>query len=290
MRNSGLLAVRAARPPEITGVGDGSGWKFETTALAADFKHFEVRALADQRPTISIFDYIGDDGEGGGVTAKRIAAALRTLAGKPITVEINSPGGNYFEGVAAYNLLRRHDAHVRVEILGVAASAASVIAMAGDEIAIAHNAEIMIHEAMGVFIGTKSDMAEAVETLKHIDDSMVTTYAARSGRPVEEFAEMILGKDVYFRGQEAIDAGLADELMEREAEMPVYAEGADFPSDKASLDKFLAKHNMPRSARRDLLRAIGGGKPRAADPNPATLRAGNEPEAGFDRLLDALQV
>lgn len=296
MRNRGLLAVRAARPPEITGVGDGSGWKFETTALAPDFKHFEVRALASDNPTISIFDYIGDDGEGGGVTDKRIAAALRQIGEKDITVEINSPGGNYFQGVAIYNLLRRHPKAVNVQILGMAASAASVIAMAGDTVSIAHNAEIMIHEAMGVFIGTKSDMAEAVETLQHIDDSMVSTYAARSGRPAEEFAEMILGKDVYFRGQEAIDAGLADELLEREAEMPVYAEGEQFPSDKASLDKFLAKHNMPRSARRDLLRAIGTGTPRAADPNPATLRAGDPDETAFEitadqrARLDALTV
>lgn len=279
MLRNGLRAVHAARPPEITGVGDGTGWKFETTALASEFKHFEVRALASETPTISIFDYIGDDGEGGGVTDKRIAAALRQIGNKDVVVEINSPGGNYFQGVAIYNLLRRHTAGVEVQILGIAASAASVIAMAGDTVSIAHNAEIMIHEAMGLFLGTKSDMAEAVETLQHIDDSMVSTYAARSGRPAEEFAAMIVGKDVYFRGQEAIDAGLADSLLEREAEMPVYAEAEEFPSDKSSLDRFLAKHDMPRSARRDLYRAMGDGTRRAAEPETATLRAGDEPPA-----------
>jgi ATP-dependent protease ClpP protease subunit len=296
MQNRGLLAVRAARPPEITGVGDGANWKFETTALAADFKHFEIRALASDNPTISIFDYIGDDGEGGGVTDKRIAAALRQIGDKDITVEINSPGGNYFQGVAIYNLLRRHPKAVNVQILGIAASAASVIAMAGDEIAIAHNAEIMIHEAMGVFLGTKSDMAEAVETLQHIDDSMVSTYAARSGRAAEEFAEMILGKDVYFRGQEAIDAGLADVLLEREAEMPVYAKGKNLPTDKASLDKFLADQGMTRSERRDLFSAIGSGTSRAAPSTPATPRAGTPEVPAFSisaeqqRRLEALEV
>jgi ATP-dependent Clp protease protease subunit len=290
MRHNGLLAVRAARPPEITGIGDGSGWKFETTALADDFRHFEVRALADQRPTLSIFDYIGDDGDGGGVTAKRVAGALRALAGKPITVEINSPGGNYFEGVAMYNLLRRHDAEVRVEILGIAASAASVVAMAGDEIAIAHNAEIMIHEARGLFFGTKSEMAEAIEVLEHIDNAMVGTYAARSGDDAAKFAAMIAGKDVYFTGQEAIDAGLADVLMEREAEMPVYASGPSLPGDKASLDKFLAEQGMSRSQRRDLFRAIGSGTSRAAEPDPATPRAGNEPVPDISALLTALTV
>ena len=287
--NRGLLAVRAERPPEISGIGTGSEWKFETTALADDFRHFEVRALASSTPTISIFDYIGDDGEGGGVSAKRIAGALRSIGDKPIAVEINSPGGNYFEGVAIYNLLRRHSQAVNVQILGIAASAASVIAMAGDDIAIAHNAEIMIHEASGLFMGTKSDMAQAIEALTKIDEAIVSTYAARSGRPAEEFSAMMAGKDVWFCGQEAIDAGLADNLMEREAEMPVYAVGDEFPSDKPSLDRFLAKHDMPRSARRDLYRAIGTGTPSAAETT-ATPSAGPAAEADYSRLMAALTV
>lgn len=285
-RNSLIAVLAAERPPEIVNIGSGSEWKFETRALAPDFEKVEVTALASDRPTISIFGYIGDDGEGGGITTARIAGALRSVAGKPITVEINSPGGNYFEGVAAYNLLRRHDAHVRVEVVGIAASAASVIAMAGDEIVIAPNAEIMIHEARGLFYGTKSEMRGAWETLAHIDTAMCETYSARSGRPVAEFEAMIAGQDVFLRGQEAIDAGLADGLMEREAQMPVYATADDLPTDKASLDRFLAKHDVPRSARRDLYRAMGTHN--AADP--ATLRAGDEPEPDFSALLTALTV
>lgn len=286
MRNSLRAVFAAERPPEIANIGSGSDWKFETRALAPEFEKVEVSALASDRPTISIFGYIGDDGDGGGITIARIAGALRSVAGKPITVEINSPGGNYFEGVAAYNLLRRHDADVRVEVVGIAASAASVIAMAGDEIAIAANAEIMIHEARGLFYGTKSEMRGAWETLAHIDTAMCETYAARSGRPVAEFEAMIAGQDVFLRGQEAIDAGLADALMDREAQMPVYAKADEFPSDKASLDRFLAKHDVPRSARRDLFRAIG--TPRAADP--ATPRAGDEPGPDLSRLFEALRV
>jgi len=297
MQHNGLIAVRAARPPEMPNLGSGPDWKFETRALADGFRKFEVKAAAEGNSTISIFDYIGDDGEGGGVTTKRIAAALRQLQGKPVTVEMNSPGGNYFEGVAIYNLLRRHDAAVDVQILGVAASAASVIAMAGDTIAIAANAEIMIHEARGLFFGTKSEMTRAMETLAHIDDAMCATYAARSGRPVEEFTALIKGKDHFMRGQEAIDAGLADMLMDREAQMPVYSSAdGDFPTDKESLDQFLAKHNMPRSERRDLYRAMGAGTPRAADPDPATPRAGKSDGPAFEitaeqqRRLSALTV
>lgn len=296
MRHDGLLAVRAARPPEMPDLGSGSDWKFETRALSGDFKKFEVTAAAEGNSTISIFDYIGDDGEGGGVTDKRIAAALRTLKGRPITVEINSPGGNYYQGVAIYNLLRRHDADVDVEIVGIAASAASVIAMAGDTIAIAANAEIMIHEARGLFLGTKSDMREAIDTLTHIDAAICATYAARSGRSADEFAQMIAGKDVYFTGQEAIDAGLATLLMDREAQMPVYVAAGPFPNDKESLDQFLAKHDMPRSERRELYRAIGAGTHNAAGPDPATPRAGASDESAFSvsteqqRRLEALIV
>lgn len=289
-QHRGLIGVSAReRPPEMPDLGNGADWQFETRALASEFKHFEVTADA-ARPVVSIFDYIGDDGDGGGVTAKRMAGVLRSLAGRDLTVEINSPGGNYFEGVAIYNLLRRHDAEIRVEILGIAASAASVIAMAGNEIAIAHNAELMIHEAQGLFIGTKTDMKAAVETLEHLDAAMCETYAARSGRDAGEFAAMIAGKDMFFRGQEAIDAGLADVLLQQDAEMPVYAAADDFPSDKASLDRFLAKHDMPRSARRDLFRAIGTGKPSAASTSPATPRAGDEPEPDLSRLIAALTL
>ncbi len=289
MRDSALLKVLAhQRPPEITGIGSGSDWKFETRALADDFRKFEIVNLAEDRPTISIFDYIGDDGEGGGVTAKRIAAALRSIGNRPLTVEMNSPGGNYFEGVAIYNLLRRHTAAVHVQVLGIAASAASVIAMAGDEIAIAHNAEIMIHEARGLFFGTKSEMAEAMAVLGHVDQAMVDTYAARSGRPAADFAEMIAGKDVFFTGQEAIDAGLADVLMEREAQMPVYADANDdLPTDIASLDKLLAKQGMKRAQRRDLFKAIKG-TPNAADP--ATPNAGETDEPDLAALVAALTL
>jgi len=286
MKHRSLIWVEARdRPPEMPEFGIGSDWRFETRALAADFQHFEVQALASDRPTISIFDRIGADGNGGGVPVGKIAAALRAIGDKPITVEINSPGGNYFDGVAIYNLLRRHTQAVDVQILGIAASAASVIAMAGDTISIAHNAEIMIHQAMGMFAGNADDMEEAIATLRKLDGAMADTYAARTGMDRSTLLAMMKA-ETFIGGKDAVEQGFADSVMQRDAEMPVYAEAQEFPSDKASLDRFLAKHDMPRSARRDLYRAMG--TQNAAEP--ATPSAGNEPQADLSRLLQALTV
>ena len=286
VRNS-LFGFTAQRPPEMPDLGAGNDWQFETKALDPGFAAFEVKALASDKPTISIFDRIGADYEGNGVTAARVAAALRSIGNKAATVEINSPGGNYFEGVAIYNLLRRHPQAIDVQILGIAASAASIIAMAGDTVAIAHNAEIMIHQAQGVFFGNADDMEAAIPVLRKLDAAMVDVYAARTGKGGDELLQMMRA-ETYIGGRDAVAAGFADTLMEREAEMPVYA-SADLPRDKASLDKFLATKGVSRSERRDLYRAMGISTPRAADPAPATPRAGDEPEA-FARLLQAMSV
>jgi len=97
--------------------------------------------------TISIYDVIGYDFFGDGVTARRIAGALRNMGEGPVTVNINSPGGDMFEGLAIYNLLREHPGEVTVKVLGLAASAASVIAMAGDTVQIARAGFYMVHNA-----------------------------------------------------------------------------------------------------------------------------------------------
>lgn len=110
-------------------------------------------AAGDAANSISIYDSIGENWEGTGVTAKRISAALRSIGDKDVVVNVNSPGGDFFEGVAIYNLLREHAGKVTVRVLGVAASAASVIAMAGDEILMGDGSFLMIHNAWAVAVG-----------------------------------------------------------------------------------------------------------------------------------------
>ncbi|HCM4050930.1 TPA: ATP-dependent Clp protease proteolytic subunit, partial [Salmonella enterica subsp. enterica serovar Anatum] len=108
----------------------------ETLPSALDRWDGGIKAAATDDNSISVFDVIGQDYWGEGVTAKRIASALRAMNGADVTVNINSPGGDMFEGLAIYNLLREYEGRVTVKVLGIAASAASVIAMAGDDIQI----------------------------------------------------------------------------------------------------------------------------------------------------------
>src|SRR5690606_15536984 len=108
-----------------------------------------VRAAAeDSETSITIYDVIGEDyWTGGGVTVSRIDGALRKIGNRDVTVFINSPGGDVFEGIAIYNRLREPPANVTVKIMGLAASAASIIAMAGDRIEIGTASFLMVHNA-----------------------------------------------------------------------------------------------------------------------------------------------
>lgn len=174
-----------------------------------------VRAASetDADRTISIYDVIGYDyWTGDGVTAKRIAGALRGMGAGPVTVNINSPGGDMFEGLAIYNLLREHDGEVTVKVLGLAASAASVIAMAGDTVQIARAGFLMIHNAWVMAIGNRNDLVEVAETLKPFDDAMASIYAARTGQDMKAMAKL-MDAETWIGGQAAIDDGFADDFL-----------------------------------------------------------------------------
>ncbi len=116
----------------------------------------------EEDATISILDPIGADWFGEGVTAKRVCGALRSIGKKDVTVTINSPGGEYFEGLAIYNLLRDHPAKVTVKIVGIAASPASMIAMAGDEIQIARAGFLMIHNTWVFAMARRQDSPPSI--------------------------------------------------------------------------------------------------------------------------------
>ena len=267
-----------------------AAYQFDTPSYAlAKWADLPSAATASDNNTITMLDIIGDDGMGGGVGAKRIAAALRAIGNRDVTVQINSPGGDMFEGIAIYNLLRAHPARITVDVLGIAASAASVIAMAGDNIRMAPSSFLMLHNAWGVVIGNRHDMAEAATLFERFDGALADIYAARSGMARSEVARL-LDAETFLTAQEAVAAGMTDTIA-GETDASTYAShaAAQVRPDihaKRRIDAALAQQGIPRSERRAMLKQISGTRNAA---EPATHDAGFDP-AALRQLLDTLQA
>lgn len=225
--------------------------------------------------SISILDVIGfDPWTGEGTTAKRIAGALRSIgAERDVVVNINSPGGDMFEGLAIYNMLREHKGNVTVKVLGIAASAASIIAMAGNEVQIARAGFLMIHNAWILAMGNRHDMREAADFLEPFDRAMADIYAARTDESVKTIQNM-MDDETYIGGSDAVDQGFADSLLPSD-EIGHKAK-ADLHATRR-VDVALAKAGMPRTERRKLLQAFStpsaaeAGTQDAADDTPSAV-------------------
>ncbi|HGA8631847.1 TPA: head maturation protease, ClpP-related [Salmonella enterica subsp. enterica serovar Mississippi] len=236
----------------------------ETLPSALDRWDGGIKAATTDDNTISVFDVIGQDYWGEGITAKRIAGALRAMNGADVTVNINSPGGDMFEGLAIYNLLREYEGHVTVKVLGIAASAASIIAMAGDDIQIGRGAFLMIHNCWLYAMGNRHDFAELAQSLEPFDTAMADIYAARSGLDIAA-VQKLMDAESYIGGSDAVAKGLADSLLSADA----VSDGDESPAAALrKLDALLAKTNTPRSERRKLIKALTGNTPGAVtDPD-----------------------
>jgi ATP-dependent Clp protease, protease subunit len=170
-------------------------------------------ALAAGDAVITMFDIIGEDyWSGGGITAKKVAAQLRAIGDRPVEVQINSPGGDMFEGIAVYNVLREHPQDVTVKVMGMAASAASIIAMAGDRIEIGAASFLMIHNCWVLAIGNRHDMAETSAWLAPFDQAMADVYALRSGQDAKACAAW-MDAETFMSGSVAVERGFADALL-----------------------------------------------------------------------------
>lgn len=172
-----------------------------------------AQKTSESEAELLLYDVIGFDfWTGGGMTPKRLIDELDAM--KPfdkITVRINSPGGDVFDGVTIYNILRRQEATIAVEIEGMAASAASFIAQVADagELRISEAAMLMIHRAWGVAMGNTNDMVEMAGLLEKIDGQLADIYSARSKRKRDTMLKL-MDDETWFTGQEAVDAKLAD--------------------------------------------------------------------------------
>ena len=242
---------------------------------------------ADGDTTIAMFDVIGEDGwSGGGVTVNRISAALRSIGNKDITVRINSPGGDMFEGIAIYNLLRAHPARVTVEVLGWAASAASVIAMAGDVIRMGLGSFMMVHNAWGVVIGNRHDMRDAATLFDQFDAAIADIYQARTGMKRADI-EQLMDAETFMAAAQTVEYGFADVVDDAQIHAETNASAQVRPEIQARrrIDAALAQQGISRTERRKMFNQIAGMHD-AADT--ATHDAGFH-AAAIQRLIDTIR-
>lgn len=269
--------------PEITASRLPSICAFQPDVDALERWNAGISAKQTADNTISVLDVIGEDWwTGGGVTSKRVASALRAIGDQEVFVDINSPGGDFFEGVAIYNMLRAHPHKVTVRILGIAASAASVIAMAGDDVLIGKAGFLMVHNAWVVAVGNRHDLADAAKTMEPFDDAMATLYADRAGVKKPVAAEW-MDNETWFNGEQAIGEGLASEFLPADhvAEDKTKAAAEKAINATRRVDALLARSGMPRDERRSLIGEV---------KTPSAVAAGERPAvADADALKAAIQ-
>lgn len=174
---------------------------------------FTCRSTSSGKGEVAIYDDIG----GWGIKAKDFLEDLKKLGPlDELTVAINSGGGDVFDGLAIYNALRANGARITTRVEGIAASIASIIAMAGHEISMPESAWMMIHDPRAFVAGTKSDMEKMAETLSGIKRSLVGIYAKRTGRSESEIEQM-MSDETWMDGRDAMANGFATYLIESPA-------------------------------------------------------------------------
>ncbi|WP_219209210.1 head maturation protease, ClpP-related [Variovorax boronicumulans] len=276
-----LLTLPAIRADHRLGAA-----QFDVRPDALERWHPEVRAAVEGEASISIYDSIGESWDGQGFTSKRMSAALRSIGARDVVVNVNSPGGDFFEGVAIYNMLREHKAKVTIRVMGLAASAASVIAMAGDEILMGDGAFLMVHNAWAVAIGNRHDMADAAARLEPFDAAMAQVYASRSGLSVAE-AAALMDKETWINSTQAVEDGFATGLIER-ADITQDTKAQGGRKTLALVEASMARAGHSRASRREVFKSLFPGTPSAAGDD--AMPSAGENAALLLSLTNALKV
>ena len=184
---------------------------------------YSIRAAADTRHAdVMLYDPIGKSWWEETTDAKSFVKQLEALDVDTITVRINSPGGDVFDGVAIFNALRQHQAKVTTRIEGLAASIASVIALAGDTVTICSNAMLMIHNSHTYAQGNASELMKVVQMLEQVDETIITTYASRTGLEREHLAAE-MAREAWYTADDALELGFVDGIDETASDDAVAA-------------------------------------------------------------------
>ncbi|MEV7470263.1 head maturation protease, ClpP-related [Streptomyces kronopolitis] len=203
---------------------------------------YRLRNFGGGAAALYIYDEIGY----WGVTASDLVEELSELTGvTAIDVHINSPGGEVFDGLAIMNSLRAHPATVTTYVDGMAASIASVIAMAGERVVMGPHSQMMIHEGSGLCIGDADEMRKMADLLDFQSDNIAGVYQAKAGGNVEDW-RALMRAETWFTAEEAVTAGLADEVAKpKEPAAPAGVPAAMDNSWDLSVFRFAGRGEAP---------------------------------------------
>lgn len=196
---------RAMRPTVATADGEQTWYRITNN-------------LDEGGTPVAEINLYGDIGSWG-ITAAAFVEELKTVDATEIKLSISSPGGEVFDGLAIHNALRSHRAKVMVQVDSLAASIASVIAMAGDRITMSPHSQMMIHDAQGVACGSPEEMREYAEFLDRQSENIAAVYAERAGGTKTQWRKRMQAETWYF-ADEAVAAGLADEVAKPQRMTP----------------------------------------------------------------------
>lgn len=222
---------------------------------------FRITNAAKARTArVDIYDAIGWD-----ESAKDFVGKINALDVDQIDLHLNSPGGDAYDGIAILNALRDHPARVVATVDGMAASAASFIAMAGDEVVMNRNSELMIHDAAGLAVGNSETMKDLAGRLDKMSDNIASIYAERAGGTVPDWRKAMRA-ETWYSAQEAVDAGLADRVAAK-ADPKAEAVKAHFD---VSVFNYAGRAEAPAPALPAAVSAVRTQTPEPAGPGTTT--------------------
>ena len=172
-------------------------------------KWYNIQNKAGETADVYIFDEIGTYG----ITAQEFINDIKDLKDLPINLRINSLGGDVFDGMAMYNVIKRREAKTTVYIEGIAASIATIIALGADEVVMAENSLFMIHNAWGGTMGEAKDMRKTAETLDKISGELTDIYRKKTGLSYDVLAEM-MDEETWLNAEEAFELGFVDTISD----------------------------------------------------------------------------
>lgn len=241
------------------------------------------RASAEQSGPVTIVAYgpvfSGAPLSEGEVTDTLVASALAQANGRDVTLRLNSPGGDAFAGIAIANLLRGYSGEVTAIVDGLAASAASVIAMGADKLLMGRGSQLMIHRASMLAVGNANTMRSAAADLEKLDESMADIYAAKSGMGAAD-ALALMNEETYMSAKQAVASKLADgtaeddtEPMSEDGEEPMSEDGEEPSEEEPPASEDAPSEEEEKAAAKDICKALGVSSLSAAAVLVANMKA-----------------